>query len=108
MVSLWDTLSLLSGAAAFGGAMGMAKFAGGSSAMRIGILVGIAWGVGSILTVRKVGDRLLERASRHEAEGRPSERFLVAAYVLAFAWPFGAGISGFLLAKAAIRLAASL
>jgi hypothetical protein len=106
-MSLWDVLTFLSGAVAFGGALGSAKAAGGGTPLRIGVLVGIAVGGFSTWAVRAVGQRLFEHADRVGERGRANELHYRAIYLLTALWIPVAGVLGFLLDQAVIRMATS-
>jgi len=70
MVSLWDMLTFLSGASAFGGALAAAQIGGeGGFRLVVGISLGVGLGILSVLLARVPG-RFVMQSVRREGELR--------------------------------------
>ena len=90
MVSLWDLITLLSGGAAFGGAIAAARLAGnGTVEISIAVILGSLVAVGCVAAVRTIGGRAIERLypeSTSRDSGARSETALRLIYLAAFVW----------------------
>ena len=85
-VTRWDMLSLLSGSAAFGAAIGVARVKGGGTfRLVVAVALGLGLGIFAIFCVRRAGRFFFRRipASENLAE---TERRVRRVYFGAMAW----------------------
>lgn len=86
MVSLWDMLSLMSGATAFGGALAGALTAGGGNArLGLGVFLGFGLGLLSRAAIRKAGARVFRTLPPEDTSRRTPAR-LPLIYGAAAVW----------------------
>jgi hypothetical protein len=111
MISLWDLMTLLSGGAAFGGALAAAKVAGNDRvAIVIAVVLGSLVAVACIALVRVLGRRMITRLypglsdqGNHSQRGVSALRLI---YTATFVWIVVSGVIGMQIVAIAIRIAA--
>jgi hypothetical protein len=101
-MSLWHLLTLLSGAAAFGGAVSAARVVGGGATrLLMGVALGLCLGTACVYAARAMGERSVQRI-RDEASRNAVERMLRWVYFAAVAWCFVSAGLCFQIARAVL------
>jgi hypothetical protein len=100
-VSLWDILTVLAGAVAFGNSWTAVTYFGVLGANRVwALIVGVLVAVGCIWLVRSMGNglfRLIDKrfSVQDDDSKRKLERALRGVYFGAFLWLIASGVLGF-------------
>lgn len=104
-LSLWDALTVLSGAVAIGNAWVAAKILGGSFGITAAaLLLGCLIGAGCIWLVRAFGRMLMGANSSSGAGNMISPRMAAIAYVVAALWLIASGLLGYQITSKVLRL----
>jgi len=96
-MSLWDLLTVISGAAAFGTAMSVARKAGAFGSW-ISAVVGLCVGIGCVCGIRMMGAYSFRRIKEKCLASRQESAYRLL-YFVAFAWVILSGFLGFWITK---------